>query len=237
MLSESLSVTTLSYNVMSAVVFRSGGLSIMIRRLLDLARDSAGAALVEFTVILPLLLSVLFGAIQFGLLLNNYVMLTNATNAGTREFAASRCIQGGTNAPSGMQYACGFTTPYTNTICQIYVSAANVLGAPPSSLTTACQNYASAQVTAGVIPRVPPWSSPATAFNGTLTITLSVNGTACASDSACQTALENAKTNCNCRLPPATVAASYPCDIVPGMSNLFSFGACTLRSSSTQYVQ
>jgi Flp pilus assembly protein TadG len=209
----------------------------MIRRLLNLARDSAGTALIEFTILLPVLLAVLFGAIQFGLLLNNYIMLTNASNAGIREFAASRCIPGGTQASSGMQYACGFTTPYTNTVCQIYVSAANTLGSPPSSLTTACQNYASAQVTAGVIPKVPPWSSPETAYTGVMTITLKVNGTACATDSACETALKNAKTNCNCRLPPATVTASYPCDIVPGMSNLFSFGSCTLTSNATLNVQ
>jgi Flp pilus assembly protein TadG len=43
--------------------------------------------MVEFTLILPVLLVVLFGIIQFGIAFNNYVALTDAVRQGAR-FAA-----------------------------------------------------------------------------------------------------------------------------------------------------
>jgi Flp pilus assembly protein TadG len=49
-----------------------------------------GSVAIEFAVLLPVLLLVLLGAIQFGLLLRNYVMLTNAVNVGAMQFAISR---------------------------------------------------------------------------------------------------------------------------------------------------
>jgi Flp pilus assembly protein TadG len=59
-----------------------------------------------------------------------------------------------------------------------------------------------------------------------LTITLSVNGTACTTDAACQTALNNNATN------PATVTATYPC------SALYTFvPGCTLASQVTEFIQ
>jgi Flp pilus assembly protein TadG len=215
---------------------QSQGLHLMTRRLIKLPRDSGGAALVEFTLVFPILLALLFGAIQFGLLFNNYLMLTNATNAGAREFAASACING---APAGTAYHCGTTTPLTNTTCQMYVSAANVFGAPPASYTTACQSYASAQVSSGVIPKVPTWSTPETAFAGTLTITLAVQSnnvwTNCTTDTACDSALNPSK------VPPpqaVSVVAQYPCDIVPGLNSLFSFiSPCNLSSTTKLIVQ
>lgn len=43
-----------------------------------------GAAVVEFALILPLLLLLVFGIIEFGLLLYNKAMLTNASREGAR---------------------------------------------------------------------------------------------------------------------------------------------------------
>lgn len=43
-----------------------------------------GAAVVEFAVILPLLLLILFGIVEFGFLLYNQAMLTNASREGAR---------------------------------------------------------------------------------------------------------------------------------------------------------
>ena len=43
-----------------------------------------GASLVEFTLILPLLLLLVFGIIEFGLLMYNKAMLTNASREGAR---------------------------------------------------------------------------------------------------------------------------------------------------------
>ena len=46
--------------------------------------------MVEFTLVLPVLLVVLFGIIQFGILFSNYVALTDAVRAGARTAAISR---------------------------------------------------------------------------------------------------------------------------------------------------
>jgi Flp pilus assembly protein TadG len=52
--------------------------------------DEKGQTMVEFTLVLPVLLVVLFGIIQFGLTFKNYVALTDAVRAGARTAAVSR---------------------------------------------------------------------------------------------------------------------------------------------------
>jgi Flp pilus assembly protein TadG len=59
----------------------------------------SGAALVEFALVLPVLFLVLFGAVQFGWLMNNYLMLTDAASVGARQLASER----------------GYATPYSDT--------------------------------------------------------------------------------------------------------------------------
>lgn len=46
--------------------------------------------MVEFALVVPLLLVVLFGIIQFGVVYNDYVTLTDATRVGARKAAVSR---------------------------------------------------------------------------------------------------------------------------------------------------
>ena len=46
--------------------------------------------MVEFALVVPLMLLVLFGIIQFGVLYNDYVTLTDATRVGARKAAVSR---------------------------------------------------------------------------------------------------------------------------------------------------
>jgi Flp pilus assembly protein TadG len=46
--------------------------------------------MVEFALCLPLLVLLLFGVIQFGIVFNNYVTLTDAVRAGARKAAVSR---------------------------------------------------------------------------------------------------------------------------------------------------
>jgi Flp pilus assembly protein TadG len=48
--------------------------------------------MVEFAMILPILLILVFGIIQFGILFNNYLTLTDAVRAGARQAAVSRVI-------------------------------------------------------------------------------------------------------------------------------------------------
>ena len=43
-----------------------------------------GAAMVEFAIVLPLLLMLIFGMIEFSVMLYDKAMLTNATREGTR---------------------------------------------------------------------------------------------------------------------------------------------------------
>lgn len=46
--------------------------------------------MVEFALVLPILCLLLFGVIQFGIVFNNYVDLTDAVRAGARKAAVSR---------------------------------------------------------------------------------------------------------------------------------------------------
>ncbi len=52
--------------------------------------DESGQTMTEFAIILPVLVVLLFGIIQFGILFNNYMTLTDAVRAGAREGAVSR---------------------------------------------------------------------------------------------------------------------------------------------------
>jgi Flp pilus assembly protein TadG len=51
-----------------------------------------GQAVVEFAVILPVLLLVLFGILQFGIVFNNYIQVTSAAREGARKAATSRAL-------------------------------------------------------------------------------------------------------------------------------------------------
>jgi Flp pilus assembly protein TadG len=59
------------------------------RRTIDL-RSERGQSLTEFALALPILALLLFAVIQFGIVFNNYVTLTDATRAGARKAAVDR---------------------------------------------------------------------------------------------------------------------------------------------------
>jgi Flp pilus assembly protein TadG len=48
--------------------------------------------MVEFALVIPLLLLLIFGIIQFGMLFNNYLALTDAVRVGARQAAVSRTL-------------------------------------------------------------------------------------------------------------------------------------------------
>ena len=54
------------------------------------AKDEEGQTMAEFAIVLPILVVLLFGIVQFGILFNNYVTLTDAARAGARAAAVSR---------------------------------------------------------------------------------------------------------------------------------------------------
>ena len=51
----------------------------------------------EFAIVLPILVVLVFGIIQFGILFNNYVTVTDAVRAGARKAAVSRQTSDPTN--------------------------------------------------------------------------------------------------------------------------------------------
>src|SRR5271170_2799538 len=53
-------------------------------------RREDGQAALELALVLPLLMTVLFGIIVFGMALNNYIVLTNAATAGVQALSISR---------------------------------------------------------------------------------------------------------------------------------------------------
>jgi Flp pilus assembly protein TadG len=50
-------------------------------------KDQEGAAIVEFAIVLPLILLIMLGVMQFAWFLNSYMILANATAVGARFFA------------------------------------------------------------------------------------------------------------------------------------------------------
>jgi Flp pilus assembly protein TadG len=153
-------------------------------RLFDVARDHTGSALVEFAFVLPVLLLLMLGLVQFGMMFYNYILVTNAAATGAREFSISRLD----------------SSPYTDTESAINSATTNLSG---------------------------------------LTITMSVNGTGCSTDSACQTALQNAYTAAAIPPEPVSVTVSFACTsnaIMPAyLINLT--GICPLKSTMQQPVE
>lgn len=52
---------------------------------MKICRDKRGQALVEFAIILPVLLLILMGIVQFGLVINDYLTISNLSREGARE--------------------------------------------------------------------------------------------------------------------------------------------------------
>jgi Flp pilus assembly protein TadG len=51
-----------------------------------------GQTMAEFTLVLPVLAILLFGVIQFGIVFNNYLAVTDAVRAGARQAAVARYL-------------------------------------------------------------------------------------------------------------------------------------------------
>lgn len=82
-------------------------LSTLQRRARQAARDQSGVGAVEFALILPVLLTIIVGGFVFGTAFNNYVVITNAAQAGTFQLTVSR----------------GTSTPLTGTTNAVYAAA------------------------------------------------------------------------------------------------------------------
>jgi Flp pilus assembly protein TadG len=137
--------------------------------------NERGVSALEFAIISPVLLTILLGIFQFGIAMNDYLVLTNAAAKGALTIALSR----------------GTTTPYTTTTSAISAAAPNLTAA---SIAT----------------------------------TVTINGTACSTDSACTTALVAGVS--------AVVRTTYPCKLtVMGIN--YAPSGCTLSAQTAQLVQ
>jgi Flp pilus assembly protein TadG len=54
-----------------------------------------GQTMAEFALVLPVLAILLFGVIQFGIVFNNYLAVTDAVRAGARQAAVARYLPAG----------------------------------------------------------------------------------------------------------------------------------------------
>lgn len=81
-------------------------------------RRSRGQSLVETAIILPIVLLLVMGIIDFGLLFNNYILISNASREGARKAAL-----GGTDSEV-VQTIQNMTTPLTLSNMTITISPA-----------------------------------------------------------------------------------------------------------------
>lgn len=61
-----------------------------MKRILKLKRNADGQALVEFSLVLPILIALILGMIEFGWVLNGKITLTSAAREGARFYAVSK---------------------------------------------------------------------------------------------------------------------------------------------------
>jgi Flp pilus assembly protein TadG len=106
-----------------------------------------GVVAIEFALLAPVLLLLLLGAIQFGLVLRNYVILTNAVSVTAMQFAISRSdTKPASDAWTAITSAAPTLTPTTNLEMTLSVgspataclSNANSVGTAESA-DSACQ--------------------------------------------------------------------------------------------------
>ena len=88
-------------------------------------RNDRGAAAVEFALVVPILLVMVFGIIDFGLAINRYAMVNNAAREGVREASLGateseiRAVvtRGTADLPGTVTIAVGCTLPDGTTTC------------------------------------------------------------------------------------------------------------------------
>jgi Flp pilus assembly protein TadG len=64
----------------------------LVMHLRRLIRQEEGQGMVEFAMVLPILMAVMLGIVQFGIIFNNYETLTDASRVAARRAATSRFI-------------------------------------------------------------------------------------------------------------------------------------------------
>lgn len=88
-------------------------------------RGERGASAVEFALVVPILLAIVFGIVDLGLAINRYAMVNNAAREGVREASLGateseiRAVvtRGTDDLPGTITIAVGCTLPDGNTTC------------------------------------------------------------------------------------------------------------------------
>jgi Flp pilus assembly protein TadG len=132
----------------------------MRRQLFEVAKNQTGSVLVEFTLVLPVLLFLILGMAQFGMIFYNYILVTNAAATGARQFSISRwdsnaysdTVSAINNVAPGLGLStCAAATPSCITL--------SVNGSPCSSNSGCYAQLQSAPVPSGT---ATPWPSSVT---------------------------------------------------------------------------
>ena len=84
-------------------------------------KNQDGQSVTEFALVLPILAFLLFAVIQFGIVFNNWVQLTDATRAGARKGAVARrlpnpgqvCVQAVRDSAGDLSQKSGFSASCT----------------------------------------------------------------------------------------------------------------------------
>jgi Flp pilus assembly protein TadG len=82
-----------------------------------------GQTMVEFTLIFPVLAILLFGVIQFGIAFNNYLALTDAVRAGSRQAAVARYLPDAQRVPKVESKVRASASNLTQSKLRVFVTA------------------------------------------------------------------------------------------------------------------
>ena len=96
-----------------------GAPQTVLSRFRDYCRECEGNSLIEFAMIGPLLIALLVGIVWLGVLVNNYITLTDAVSQGARAFAESTNI---TTAPVNGD-PCAYAITVMNADAQSLITA------------------------------------------------------------------------------------------------------------------
>jgi Flp pilus assembly protein TadG len=106
-------------------------------------RREEGQALVEFALVSPLLLLILFAIIQFGIMLSDYITVTDSARIGAQQLAlgsglsdpCDRAVLDAYNAGSSINLQS------TGTVTPSFATGTDYCGATSSTSNTACTPY------------------------------------------------------------------------------------------------
>ncbi|MGA8611909.1 MAG: TadE/TadG family type IV pilus assembly protein [Xanthobacteraceae bacterium] len=178
----------------------------------EVVKDCAGAAFLEFALVLPVLLLVMFGITTFGEIFYHYTLVTNAAAAGTRQLSVS---WQDSNAYCDTE----------NTI----INASGGLGGTPGS-TGSCPTISS-DFTITIAVQPPTMSTPPTCVATPVT---------CTSNSTCQSALAAAHNAGATPACLAKVTVQFSCsaeDLIAILGFPIHLGVCPVKSTIQASVQ